>query len=106
MRRLRSGLPCGDPGRPAGDGNPATPEGGFDGSPTYVLVYVPDVDGVIDRAVERGATVTRPAQDQFYGDRDGFIVDPFGHSWLVATHIEDVTPEELQRRMRAMSASH
>jgi PhnB protein len=54
---------------------------------------------VVARAVELGATLQRPPQDQFYGDRDGYIVDPFGHGWTVATHVEDVAPEELARRM-------
>jgi len=57
------------------------------------------VDAVIARAAELGATVQRPAQDQFYGDRDGYIIDPFGHRWTVASHAEDVTPGELARRM-------
>lgn len=57
------------------------------------------MDAVIARAVELGATLQRPAEDQFYGDRDGHIVDPFGHGWTVASHIEDVPPEELMRRM-------
>jgi PhnB protein len=51
------------------------------------------------RAVELGATLQRPAADQFYGDRDGYIIDPFGHGWTVASHVEDVPPEELGRRM-------
>ena len=57
---------------------------------------------VVARAVERGATLKRPPQDQFYGDRDAFIVDPFGHGWTVGSHVEDVTPEELERRMARM----
>jgi PhnB protein len=69
------------------------------GSPASLFVYVEDVDAVIARAVELGATPRRPAQDQFYGDRDGYIVDPFGHGWTVASHIEDVTPQEMTRRM-------
>jgi PhnB protein len=57
------------------------------------------VDAVVERAVELGATLKRPPQDQFYGDRDGHIVDPFGHGWTIATHVEDVAPEEMARRM-------
>lgn len=57
-----------------------------------------DVDAVIARAAELGAVVQRPAQEQFYGERDGYIVGPFGHGWAVASHVEDVTPEELTRR--------
>jgi PhnB protein len=60
---------------------------------------VEDVDAVIARAVELGATLQRAAQDQFYGDRDGYIVDPFGHGWTVASHVEDVPPDEMMRRM-------
>jgi PhnB protein len=80
-------------------GTQAPPSGGLAGSPAYLFIYVEDVDAVIARAVELGATVQRPAQDQFYGDRDGHIIDPFGHGWTVASHIEDVTPDELMRRM-------
>ena len=64
----------------------------------YLFIYVEDVDAVIARAAELGATVQRPAQDQFYGDRDGYIIDPFGHGWAVASHVEDVTQEEMMRR--------
>jgi PhnB protein len=57
------------------------------------------VDEVVARAVELGATLVRPPQDQFYGDRDGHIIDPFGHGWTIATHVEDVAPQEMMRRM-------
>jgi PhnB protein len=80
-------------------GTKAPPPGGLPGSPASLFIYVEDVDVVIARAVELGATLQRPAEDQFYGDRDGYIVDPFGHGWTVASHIEDVTPEEMTRRM-------
>ena len=80
-------------------GTKAPPSGGLPGTPAYLFIYVEDVDAVIARAVELGATVQRPAQDQFYGDRDGHIIDPFGHGWTVASHVEDVTPDELMRRM-------
>jgi PhnB protein len=80
-------------------GTQAPPPGGVAGSPSWLFIYVEDVDAVVARAVELGATLQRPPQDQFYGDRDGSIVDPFGHGWTVATHVEDVAPEELMRRM-------
>jgi PhnB protein len=80
-------------------GTKAPPSGGLPGSPASLFLYVEDVDAVIARAVELGATLQRPAQDQFYGDRDGHIVDPFGHGWTVASHVEDVPPEEMSRRM-------
>jgi PhnB protein len=80
-------------------GTKAPPSGGLSGSPASLFLYVEDVDAVIARAVELGATLQRPAEDQFYGDRDGHIVDPFGHGWTVASHVEDVPPEEMSRRM-------
>lgn len=67
-------------------------------SGSSVLVYVSDVDAVMKRAAEAGATVTMEAADQFYGDRCGNIRDPFGHKWSIATHIEDVAPDEINRR--------
>jgi PhnB protein len=83
-------------------GTEAPPSGGLSGSPMFLFLYVEDVDEVLAKAVERGATLQRPAQDQFYGDRDGCIVDPFGHTWTVATHVEDVTPDEMAKRMAAL----
>jgi PhnB protein len=80
-------------------GTQGPPSEGLAGCPAYLFIYVEDVDAVIARAVELGATVQRPAQDQFYGDRDGHIIDPFGHGWTVASHVEDVTSDELMRRM-------
>jgi PhnB protein len=80
-------------------GTQAPPAGGLVGSPAALFIYVEDVDAVMDRAVKLGATQERPAQDQFYGDRDGHIVDPFGHRWTVATHVEGVEPDEMMRRM-------
>jgi PhnB protein len=80
-------------------GTTAPPPGGVPGSPSFLFVYVEDVDAVVARAVEFGATLQRPPQDQFYGDRDAYIVDPFGHGWVVATHVEDVAPEEMMRRL-------
>ncbi len=67
-----------------------------------LLLYVDDVDQRVERAVSLGAKIEKPVQDQFYGDRMGTIVDPFGHKWTLAVHIEDVTPEEMERRMAAM----
>jgi PhnB protein len=71
------------------------------GTSTYFLLYVEDVDAVFNRAVTAGARVDKPVQDQVYGDRNGTIVDPFGHKWTIATHIEDVSSEEMERRLQA-----
>ncbi len=68
------------------------------GSPVTLSVYADDVDAVVARAEQAGATVLRPVEDQFYGDRSGEFEDPFGHRWSVATHVEDVSPEEMGRR--------
>jgi PhnB protein len=69
------------------------------GGTTFGLhVYVANVDAAFQRALDAGATVKRPVQDQFYGDRTGTFADPFGHVWTLATHIEDVSPDELRRR--------
>jgi PhnB protein len=68
------------------------------GTPVTVSVYVEDVDGVFDRAVELGAKALRQVEDQFYGDRSGQFEDPFGHRWSVASHIEDVPPDEMAKR--------
>jgi len=67
-------------------------------------VYVENVDAVIQKAVENGAKTLRPAKNQFYGDRSGSLLDPFGHMWSVATHVEDVSPEEMQKRMKAATS--
>jgi PhnB protein len=83
-------------------GTQAPPPGGLPGSSSSLFVYVDDADAVIERAVQLGATLKRPPEDQFYGDRDGAIVDPFGHTWTIATHVEDVAPEEAMRRMAAL----
>lgn len=72
------------------------------GSPVLIHLYVPDVDKFVERAVAAGAKLTRPVADQFYGDRAGGLEDPFGHSWYFATHKEDLSPEELQKRAAAM----
>jgi PhnB protein len=62
------------------------------------MIYVADVDASIERAVAAGATLLQPATDQFWGDRSGMIMDPFGHRWSLATHTEEVSPEEIDRR--------
>ena len=72
------------------------------GSPVSLMLYVSDVDATFQRAVAAGAVQQRPVQDQFYGDRSGTPEDPFGHVWTVATHIEDVAPDEIDRRLAAM----
>jgi PhnB protein len=68
------------------------------GSAVTVMVYVEDVDDVFGRAIQRGAKQISPVQDQFYGDRSGQFEDPFGHRWNVATHVEDVPPDEMEKR--------
>ena len=70
------------------------------GSPVSLYVYLPNVDDVVKRATTEGAKLLKPVQDQFYGDRSGFIQDPFGHLWGIATHTEDVSPKEMQERMK------
>ena len=70
-----------------------------------VFLYVEDVDAVVQRAVDDGATVTMEVADQFWGDRFGSITDPFGHSWSLATHVEDVPPEEMGERSKAAMAA-
>jgi PhnB protein len=74
----------------------------YGGSPVSLLLYVEDVDKVFDQAVAAGGTATRPVTDMFYGDRSGTVKDPFGHSWHVSTHKEDVPPDEMKKRMDAM----
>ena len=72
------------------------------GTPVTIHLYVEDVDALVARAQKAGATVTMPVQDMFWGDRYGVLVDPYGHSWSVATHVRDVTPEEMKQAMAAM----
>ena len=75
-------------------------------SPVSLYLYIPDVDRVVERAVAAGAKILKSVQDQFYGDRSGFIQDPFGHLWGIATHVEDVAPQELEERAKkAMQAA-
>ena len=68
-----------------------------------LMIYVPDVDAAFAQAIQAGATQERGVADQFYGDRSGTLVDPFGHRWMISTHIEDVTPEAMQDRMAKMA---
>jgi PhnB protein len=76
------------------------------GTPVTLSVYVPDVDATFDKAVTAGAKQLRAVENQFYGDRSGQFEDPFGHRWNVMTHVEDVSPDEMQRRAaEAMGAS-
>jgi PhnB protein len=73
----------------------------FGGSAVNLMVYVPDVDATVKTAIAAGAKVVRPVENQFYGDRMGTIEDPFGHRWHVATHVEDVPPDEMAKRAAA-----
>jgi PhnB protein len=75
------------------------------GTSASVFMYVEDVDAVVKRAVDAGATVTMEVADQFWGDRFGTITDPFGHVWSIATHVEDVPPDEMAERAKAAMAS-
>jgi PhnB protein len=75
------------------------------GTPVTLHVYVEDADAVFERAVQAGAKPLRAVEDQFYGDRSGQFEDPFGHRWNVATHVEDVPPEEMAERAKAMMAA-
>jgi PhnB protein len=69
-------------------------------SPVSLLVYLPDCDKVVAKAVAGGAKILKPVEDQFYGDRSGFIQDPFGHLWGIATHKEDVSAKEMEKRAK------
>lgn len=82
-----------------------TPPKELGGTSTGLLLYVEDVDTVFQRAVDAGATVTMPVENMFWGDRFGQLTDPFGHGWQVATHVEDVPPEEMAERAKAAMAS-
>ena len=73
------------------------------GATSSMMLYVEDVDAAYARATAAGATAERPPEDQFWGDRMGSLIDPFGHSWSLATHVEDVPEDEMQRRMEAFS---
>lgn len=76
----------------------------YGGSPVSLLIYVTDVDKRFKQALAAGGTEVKPVTDQFYGDRAGTLRDPFGHTWHIHTHTEDVSPAELKRRMAAMQA--
>jgi PhnB protein len=76
------------------------------GTPTASgMIYVENVDEVIQQAVDAGATITMPIEDQFWGDRYGRVEDPFGHNWQIATHVEDVPPDEMAKRAEKAMAS-
>ena len=76
------------------------------GSPVSLYLYIPDVDRVAERAVAEGAKILQPVENKFYGDRTGFIQDPFGHLWCLSTHVEDVSPQEMEERAKkAMRAA-
>jgi PhnB protein len=74
------------------------------GTSASVFMYVEDVDSVVQDAIDAGATVTMPVEDMFWGDRFGTVQDPFGHQWSIATHIEDVPPDEMAERAKAAMA--
>jgi PhnB protein len=89
-----------------GDENPEqgakAPEA-YGGTPVSIMLYVPDVDALFKKATAAGAKSVTPPADMFWGDRYGKLTDPFGHTWGIATHVEDVTPEEMKKRMAAMA---
>ena len=74
----------------------------YGGTPVSLLLYVENVDREFEKALAAGAESKRPVADQFYGDRSGTLIDPFGHQWTLATHVEDVSPVEIARRFEAM----
>jgi PhnB protein len=73
----------------------------YGGSPVHLMIYVEDCDAVFNRALAAGGKEIRPLKDQFYGDRSGTLDDPYGHQWTIATHKEDLSPEEMQQRSEA-----
>lgn len=75
----------------------------YGGTSVSLMVYLPNVDTIFAQALAAGATEERAVADQFYGDRSGTLLDPFGHRWMISTHVEDVSPEEMQRRMAKAS---
>src|SRR5258706_218374 len=102
---IHAGLEVGDSRLMLADEHPEMDARGpqsIGGTPVGLAVYFPDVDAVTARAVSAGAKLLRPVQDQFYGDRSGTILDPFGHKWTIATHKEDLSPEEIQKRATAL----
>lgn len=76
------------------------------GTPASFLIYVDDVDKAFDQAVKAGGKAVQPVENQFWGDRTGTLVDPFGHKWTLGTHVEDVPPNEMQKRMDDWSKKH
>ena len=76
------------------------------GATMSLMIYVEDCDAVFARAIAAGATEERPVENQFYGDRSGTLIDPFGHRWTVSTHVEDVPEDEIKRRMAEFAKSH
>ena len=76
------------------------------GTPVGLHLYLEDVDAVAKKAIAAGATLKRPVENQFYGDRLGSIIDPFGHLWHISTHVEDVSPEEIGQRAATMAKEH
>ncbi len=83
--------------------SPAKSPKGLGGSPVTISLYVEDVDGVWEKAMAAGAKELRPPTDQFYGDRTAQFEDPWGHRWNIGTHVEDVSPEEMEKRAKAAS---
>jgi PhnB protein len=81
------------------------PPSELSGTSASVFMYVEDVDAVVKRAVDAGASITMEVADQFWGDRFGAVTDPFGHVWSIATHIEDLTPDEIAERGKAAMAA-
>ena len=76
------------------------------GTPVSLMIYVEEVDKIYKQAIKSGGEEVKALQDQFYGDRSGTLKDPFGHVWTVATHKEDVTPEEMDKRIAAAASAH
>ena len=72
------------------------------GTPVSLMLYVPDVDVMFNKAVSLGAKILQPVDDKFYGDRSGSLTDPFGHQWTISTHVEDIPPDELEKRAAAL----
>ena len=75
------------------------------GTPVSIMIYVDDCDTIYKQAIAAGAVEVKALQDQFYGDRSGTLTDPFGHVWTVATHKEDVSPEEIEKRLEAFKTA-
>ena len=88
-----------DPMKEMGHKSPKT----LGGTPITLMMYVEDVDKTVSSALKAGAQTLRPVENQFWGDRMGGVTDPFGHQWFIATHVEDVSPEEMKRRMESMA---